>query len=501
MGNISGMDSNEVKEKSPELVVADGSEATAFDVDKHPTLEISVKQTVDDLDDLIGITIGGHYEILEKIGDGGMSAVYKARHLLLDKIVAIKFIHPKLIHDKQTVMRFQQEAKAASELSHENICGVREFEIHEANRAFLVMDFVEGKSLTQLLREEGKLTQERALGIARELGRGLMHAHAKGVVHRDIKPGNIMLVRNADGDESVKIVDFGIAKVLREDQAGPNLTQTGEVFGTPNYMSPEQCLGRKVDSRTDIYSVGCVLHEMVFGEPPFAGSSSIEVIVNHVNQVPKLNSSQPIEALIMKCLEKSAEDRYAHISDLIADIDSLSSKQNLIHAKPTRSSARTSVGIALILVFSVFTLILASMGYKAYSENLQFQNKWSVENQVSTRLIQEERWTEAEASLEKQLDLARQSKNGQLVTQSITELARVEKQLGKTEEASMHLAESTTRPIEKLKMFFMGTAATFIVLGVITLILFLFLFGPNGRVNKAMLTRPLYEVLKPGKRR
>ena len=333
------MDSNELKEKSPELVVADGSEATAFDVDKQPTLEISVKQTVDDLDDLIGITIGGHYEILEKIGDGGMSAVYKARHLLLDKIVAIKFIHPKLIHDKQTVMRFQQEAKAASELSHENICGVREFEIHKANRAFLVMDFVEGKSLTQLLREEGKLTQERALGIARELGRGLMHAHAKGVVHRDIKPGNIMLVRNADGDESVKIVDFGIAKVLREDQAGPNLTQTGEVFGTPNYMSPEQCLGRKVDSRTDIYSVGCVLHEMVFGEPPFAGSSSIEVIVNHVNQVPKLNSSQPIEALIMKCLEKSAENRYAHISDLIADIDSLSSKQNLIHAKPTRSSA------------------------------------------------------------------------------------------------------------------------------------------------------------------
>ena len=316
--------SDEFKEKEvvPELVECGNDELTV-------SLQSS---TSEKKDSRLGTTIGGHYEILSKIGSGGMSTVYKAKHTLLDRIVAIKFILPKLIHDEQTTKRFQQEAKAASELKHDNVCAVNEFGIHDENQAFLVMEYFEGRSLADLIREEGTIEYDRALLIIKQLCSGLDHAHSKGVIHRDIKPSNIILTKDSDGYDSIKIVDFGIAKLIRDDQSGPNLTQTGEVFGTPSYMSPEQCHGLKVDNRSDIYAVGCVLYEMVEGHPPFQGDSNMAVLMAHCNDSPEpISKTLPSEAIwevIQLCLKKDPEDRYNDLEQLSGDIEKLSDNQS-----------------------------------------------------------------------------------------------------------------------------------------------------------------------------
>lgn len=289
--------------------------------------------------ELVGTILGGHYEILSILGRGGMSTVYKARHLLLDRIVAVKFVLPRLVHDPQTIMRFQQEARAATKLLHPNICGVKEFGLDEAGRAFLVMDFIEGTTLDKLFGKGKSADAARLLPLWLQICKGLQHAHEEGVIHRDLKPENIIVVRNRGGSEQAKILDFGIAKLLRDDEEGPNLTKTGDIFGTPSYMSPEQCLGKRVDTRSDIYSLGCLMYELLSGKPPYEAESSLEMLMRHVNDpAPNFDKgtvSKPLAQIIYCCLRKAPEERYQSVDELIMDLESVSRRSAPTNAEST----------------------------------------------------------------------------------------------------------------------------------------------------------------------
>lgn len=291
----------------------------------------------------VGNTLAGHYEILSILGKGGMSTVYKARHILLDRIVAIKFVLPKLVHDEKTIMRFRQEAKAATALQHPNICAVKEFGMDEDDNPYLVMDFTEGATLSELIKKDS-LDQNRILLLATQICSGLAHAHKEGVIHRDLKPDNIILVKNRSGEDQVKILDFGIAKLLRDDEEGPNLTKTGDIFGTPTYMSPEQCLGKRVDVRSDIYSLGALMFELATGKPPFCADSSLEMLMLHVNEaVPEIKKEQAspeLASIIACCLRKDPEERYQTVSQLQSDLEAITGGRTADHARSTRKTWR-----------------------------------------------------------------------------------------------------------------------------------------------------------------
>lgn len=264
-------------------------------------------------DQLVGTTLADRYEILEVIGGGGMGLVYKARHKLMNRIVAIKMLHKHMISSKDTLKRFQLEAQAASCLSLPNILTVYDFGLTNEGQPYMVMDYLEGTSLADVLEEEHHVVPDRAVNIFIQACAGLAHAHQKGVLHRDIKPSNIMLVNFGDQADFVKIVDFGIAKLL--NQGVGELTKTGEVYGSPSYMSPEQCRGKETDARSDIYSMGCVMYRTLSGRPLFSGDDIIELLFKQVSEPPApfdadLNIPSELEAVIFKALAKDAGDRY-----------------------------------------------------------------------------------------------------------------------------------------------------------------------------------------------
>ena len=281
-------------------------------------------------DPLVGTTFAGRYSILKIAGHGGMSTVYKSQHVYMERIVAVKLLHKHLISDPVSIQRFQQEAKASSSLTHPNIITVYDFGITEdEGLAYLVMDYLEGPSLGDLIDEGGPLHEKEALDLFRQITRGLVHAHGKGVVHRDLKPRNLVLTVQEDGDVLVKIVDFGIAKMLpREGVESQHLTQTGEVFGSPIYMSPEQCSGQPLDARSDVYSMGCVMYEVLTGIPPFIGQNAVETMSMHVSETPppfsevapNLKISARTEELVMACLAKKPKKRIQSAADLLDEL-------------------------------------------------------------------------------------------------------------------------------------------------------------------------------------
>ena len=276
-------------------------------------------------EDMVGKIIAEKYEMLEVIGGGGMGLIYKAKHILMKRIVAIKMMHPQYVSSASNLKRFQQEAQAASALSHPNILAVFDFGLTPSGAPFLVMDFLEGTNLAEVLDEFGLLGAERATNIFAQACSGLAHAHSKGVIHRDLKPGNIMLTEFDKRKDFVKIVDFGIAKVLPTGEGeAAHLTQTGEVFGSPLYMSPEQCRGRNLDIRSDIYSLGCVMYRTLTGSSPFFGQDPMECMYKQVNEVPnKFFDTNPdtkipeaLEAIVFKCLAKEPAERYQTMNEL-----------------------------------------------------------------------------------------------------------------------------------------------------------------------------------------
>lgn len=258
---------------------------------------VGPEKSSDPSDPLVGQIVGGHYEILFRLGSGGMGTVYKAKHLLLNRFAAVKLLS-KL--DEKAVLRFQQEAKAAGRLQHANIAGVHEFGFDANDNPYLVMDFVEGVPLSEIIDKQGRLPAERLIDIALKICAGLAYAHNTGVIHRDIKPANIMLSQSGNGTEVVTIIDFGIAKLLLE---GQDLTQTGETFGSPLYMSPEQCRGEKLDAQSDIYSFGCLLFQALTGRCPFEGENAFKTLMMHVNDCPPSMNSTDKSLVVPRGLE------------------------------------------------------------------------------------------------------------------------------------------------------------------------------------------------------
>ncbi len=270
---------------------------------------------------MVGQTIS-HYKVTAELGRGGMGIVYKAEDTKLDRTVALKFLAPHLLEDEEARKRFQREAKAAAGLSHPNICTVYEIG-EEGGQTFLVMEFIEGEGLDNKI-ERGPLALKEALGFARQVADGLAAAHAKGVVHRDIKPGNLLVTPEG----RVKILDFGLA-LLTE---GSKLTVLDGTVGTVAYMSPEQAQGIEVDYRTDIWALGCVTYEMVRGERPFQGVYDQALVYEIVNQEPEPLTSvrtgvpMELEWIVGKCLAKDREDRYNHAEDMMLDLRTLAEK-------------------------------------------------------------------------------------------------------------------------------------------------------------------------------
>ena len=276
-----------------------------------------------------GHIFAGQYEILSILGKGGMSVVYRARHRLMDRIVAIKVLQGDA--EAIAIERFKQEAKSASLLNHPNIISIYDFGIF-GEQAYLVMDCLEGKTLADVLETEGHLNADRAVKLFRQACLALENAHKHGVIHRDLKPSNICLVPDENGHEHLKIVDFGIAKLMNKTGLQQlQLTQTGEVFGSPLYMSPEQCTGKSLDNRSDIYSLGCLMYESLTGKPPIVGTTTYETMALHVsgkpepfNKIaPELKINPSIEALVFRCLEKRPIDRYQSAAEILSDLPTI----------------------------------------------------------------------------------------------------------------------------------------------------------------------------------
>lgn len=264
-----------------------------------------------------GALIGGRYEILAPVAKGGMGVVYKANQVVLDRTVAIKVL--QLAEEDEThCERFKTEAKAAASLTHPNIVAVYDYGDLDDGRPFLVMEFIEGKTLGRLLRKEGPLTERRAINLFIQVCLGLSCAHQQNIIHRDLKPGNIILVQSA-GSEIAKLIDFGLAKRIFEDQ---HLTRSGMILGTPFYMSPEQCRGVPTDARSDIYSLGCVLHETLAGSPPLEGDSPISTMFKHLQEMPDMEhpsiagASYEIKTVIWRCLQKDPDHRFQTADEL-----------------------------------------------------------------------------------------------------------------------------------------------------------------------------------------
>jgi beta-lactam-binding protein with PASTA domain len=260
----------------------------------------------------------GRYELRNQIARGGTAQVYLARDLLLDRPVALKVLFPELSSDSSFVERFRREAQAAANLSHPNIVPV--FDWGESERTyFIVMEHVDGEPLSAVIRSQAPLPAMRAAAIAGDIAKALSYAHRHGVVHRDVKPGNVLITR----DGQVKVADFGIARAVGSDDS---VTQTGLVMGTATYFSPEQAQGLNVDGRSDVYSLGVVLYEMVTGRAPFAADTPVAIAYKHVSEIPvpprEIEPSVPValDAVILRAMAKNPADRYATAEDLHADL-------------------------------------------------------------------------------------------------------------------------------------------------------------------------------------
>src|SRR5215813_12608280 len=261
---------------------------------------------------LTGKTLDQKYYLESKLGVGGMGTVYRARRLLIGDVVAVKVLQPDQVADPQAVERFRREAQTAARLKHPNVVTVYDFDVSREGLNYLVMEVAQGESLRSLVERQGTLAETDAAEIIRQVCAALDEAHRQGVVHRDIKPDNILVQKLPSGMQ-VKVLDFGIA-ALRDVNAG-RLTRTGAVVGTPHYMSPEHCLGEELDGRSDIYSLGIVLFEMLTGVVPFDSPTTTAIVIKHVNDPPPwpriLNPkiSPAVESVVLRALEKRREAR------------------------------------------------------------------------------------------------------------------------------------------------------------------------------------------------
>jgi len=306
-------------------------------------------------DALVGTVLAERYEIIRRIGEGGMGAVYEARHAIIGKRVAVKVLLEKFLENRELVARLLQEARLASSIGHENIVDVTDYGTTIDGRAFVVMEFLDGESLAQLVIRDAPLPVERSLGILRQVCSALSAAHAKGIVHRDVKPENIYIVQRGEVD-FVKVVDFGVSKAVHTREEGPDwqrLTRTGTVLGTPLYMSPEQARGvEDVDHRADIWSAGLMLYECLTGEVPFRANNYLGVISQVLTQEtvspsqlrPELSIPAAVDRVVMRALEKDRDRRYQQMAEFEHDIERLLAGDSTVALRDVPETGQAPTG-------------------------------------------------------------------------------------------------------------------------------------------------------------
>jgi len=280
-------------------------------------------------DKMVGTTFADRYEILSVLGSGSGGTVYKARHRFMNRLAAIKVMHPELMADLDLVHRFRQEAAAASCLEHPNVIRVIDFGVANDGTAFMIQEFVDGPTLREIIDREGAIPAPIAVELFKQICLGMGFAHRAGIVHRDLKPSNVLVSGYGTPEMRVKIADFGVAKLVRTDSTSPVKTELGLVIGSPLYMSPEQCRGQQLDKRADIYSMGCMMYETLTGRPPFIGKDVMEVMYSHVNcDVPNIAHTHIgrhlpaiLNGIVMKALRKEPCARYRSMEELMVYLD------------------------------------------------------------------------------------------------------------------------------------------------------------------------------------
>ncbi|MCA1815712.1 MAG: protein kinase [Acidobacteria bacterium] len=299
-------------------------------------------------DSLLGKTLAGKYRIEERISEGGMGTVYRATHVLMEKTVAVKVLHPSLAADEKIVARFTREAKAASRISHPHALNVTDFGEAEDGVVFMVMEYLSGRTLKRVVREGGPMPLARVIAIARQIAGALDAAHAEGVVHRDLKSDNIMLTETTGGEDWAKVLDFGIAKIKEPDGHDPELTAPNLIIGTPQYMSPEQCSqAAEIDARSDIYSFGVILFEMLAGHVPFTGESATAIMLKQLQEPPpsvleeRKDLPAAVGVVIARALSKRPEDRQQSASELVEAL-ALAATGEPVPASPTATTIADS---------------------------------------------------------------------------------------------------------------------------------------------------------------
>jgi serine/threonine-protein kinase len=306
---------------------------TSSEAKSHLHLVEGVPPSIPPPDPLIGRTLDGRYRIESVLGEGGMGLVYRARHAVLQKPLAIKVLRPEVSRDAEVLSRFQQEAQSASAIGNQHIIDISDFGTLPDGSTYFVMEFLDGRSLTGAIEtspEQGGAPMDpaRVVHIAKQLCDALGAAHERSIVHRDMKPDNVFLIKRGGDIDFVKVLDFGIAKV---GGSSSKLTKAGQVFGTPHYMSPEQCAGSAVDQRTDIYALGVILYEMACGRVPFDADNLMGILTKHMYEQPIPPHELPppvkvppgLESIILKCLAKSTDARYQTMIELREDLTAL----------------------------------------------------------------------------------------------------------------------------------------------------------------------------------
>ena len=320
-----------------------------------------------------GTVLARRFEIIEEVGRGGMGAVYKAYDPQIDEVVAIKVLRPEIASEPEVIERFRNEIKLARQVAHRHVC--RMYDIGEDGlMVFISMEYVAGEDLKSFIRRSGHINEAKAVDIARQVAEGLAEAHRLGVVHRDLKPQNIMIDRQGN----VKIMDFGIARSLQNSRR----TGTGVIIGTPDYMSPEQADSREADQRADIYALGGILFEMVTGRVPFEGDTPLSVVLKHKSEAPaspdslNVQVSPRLSRVILKCLEKDREKRYQSAEALLRDLQEAEKEPPVPYREATSRPVLPDKGIAVkfrlrkllvpaaVIVAAAVMIILASSGRK-----------------------------------------------------------------------------------------------------------------------------------------
>lgn len=407
------------------------------------TFNITSKELIE------GATLAGRYEIIEEIGSGGMGTVFKAIDKKINEKVAVKVIKPEVAFNKDSIERFGNELKIARKISHKNVC--RMYSLEEAGEIkFITMEYVSGENLRMLMRRIGQFSIRKSIFIAKQLYEGLSEAHRLGVVHRDLKPHNIMI----DEKGNTKIMDFGIAR----SQEIKGITESGMIIGTPEYMSPEQTEGERIDHRSDIYSLGCVLYEMLTERVPFEGDTPIAVGIKHKSEKPRdpkeLNPNIPkdLSRLILKCLEKDKKERYQSTAAILADLEAIDKgipttdriipKKNSVLLKKKKKKVFI---LALVILFSAI-IVLITLRFIPFSSIFSDEDTFS----SGIKYLENKKYSKAIGQFKKSLFENPNNFEAQLI------IANILKEQGKIDESiqeykkAIVINEEDSRPYKHL---------------------------------------------------